>query len=357
MSKIEHLCRKDLWCLSGYAAADANIESPLRLHCNENPWPPSSRSDSAINRYPNQQPESLQQRLSEIYDVTPGNILVTRGADDGIDAIIRGFCLPGQDAIVQCPPAFVMYNFFARLHQASVVNVPLAPETFAVDFESLRKSVDDGAKVVFLCSPNNPTGSLVPVNEALCFTDRVANRAIVVVDEAYIEFCGEESLSTRVNEHPNLIVLRTLSKAWSLAGARIGALLAHPEVIEYLLRAVVVPYPLSQESVSAALSTLGPKHELVARQRIAEIVAERGLLQSNLDSFRFVRKVYPSHANFLLIAVDDVARLMSYCRSHGILLRDQSAQPGLENHIRISVGTADEMQRLQSTLQRYEELV
>ncbi len=354
MSIIEKLCRKDLWSLAGYSTADPKIEAPLRLHCNENPWPPANCINSTINRYPAQQPDLLRQRMAEIYKVPADNILITRGADDGIDAIIRGFCVPGRDAIVQCPPAFVMYGFFARLHQAPVVNVPLSKDTFEVDFAGLQSAVDESAKVVFLCSPNNPTGSLVPLTETLRFVKQVRNQAIVFVDEAYVEFCGAAELGPGVNEHPNLIVLRTLSKAWSLAGARIGALLAHSDVIDYLLRAVIVPYPLSQESVAVALLALDRKNAFVAKQRIDEIVAQREILQRALGTFSFVRKVYPGHANFLLIAVSDAAGLLNHCRSHGILLRDQSGQPGLENHIRISVGTREEMQRLITTLQRYE---
>jgi histidinol-phosphate aminotransferase len=356
MSVIQHLCREDLWPVTGYSGTTPAIDSPLRLHCNENPWPPGGCDDLFINRYPEQQPARLAERMAELYGVTPAHLVVTRGADDGIDILIRGFCRPGVDRVTQCPPAFVMYAFFARLHGASVINVPLASANFQVDFAAVRETADQGSRVIFLCSPNNPTGSLLPAKETLQLAEQLGDRALVVVDEAYQEFSGVAGLTASVDQHPNLIVLRTLSKAWSLAGARIGGLVAHPDVVAYLLRSVVPPYPLSQQGVSTALQALDPRHEDVARARIGEVLVQRKRMELALPKWRFVKRVFPGNANFLLVAVENSRRLLEFCRSHGILIRDQSGQPGLENHVRITIGSGAEMDRLLETLSRFEDL-
>ncbi len=350
---IQRLARADLWDRKGYQSLGVARDPKLRLNCNENPWPPVKSNEPLLNRYPEKQPAGLIARMAELYNIAPSNMLVTRGADDGIDALIRAFCNPGVDSIVQCPPAFVMYEFFARLQAVTVNEVPLlAGQGFAVDFETLAEHVD--SKIYFLCNPNNPTGSLIDSQKILQFADAVSNRALVVVDEAYIEFASIESLARSATDRANLVVLRTLSKAWSLAGARLGAVIANADVIQYL-RATTSPYPLSRSAVADSVAALDSASLPVARQRIEEIKSERNKLAAALPQFEFVRKVYPGEGNFVLIEVDDVTQLLGFMLQRGVLLRDQSSQFGLSDCVRISVGRPDEMTELLRLMNEYQE--
>jgi histidinol-phosphate aminotransferase len=243
-----------------------------------------------------------------------------------------------------------MYEFFARLQGLPTINVPLlAGDGFAVNFQLLEQQP---AKIFFLCSPNNPTGSVVDPQEILKFASRVEERALVVLDEAYIEFSEFDSLARQATQRSNLVVLRTLSKAWSLAGARLGVVIASQELIRYL-QATTSPYPLSRAAVASALSTTGEQSLATAEKRIHDIRLQRERLQQALQMLGFVRHVYPSQANFLLLHVQDAARLMEFTRRQGILLRDQSSQPEMANHVRISIGTPSEMDRLMESLYEF----
>ncbi len=347
---VQSLARPELWKQAGYHASGYTSQESMRLHCNENPWPPVGAVDPLIHRYPEKQPLELLHRLAGLYQVQPDQLLITRGADDGIDALIRSFCQPARDAIAQCPPAFVMYEFFARLQGLQTINVPLlAGDGFAVNFQQLHQHQ---AKIFFLCSPNNPTGSTIDPQELLEFASRVEERALVVLDEAYIEFSEFDSLARQATQRSNLVVLRTLSKAWSLAGARLGVVIACQETIRYL-RATTSPYPLSRAAVASALSATAEPNLATAENRIHEIRQQREKLRQSLQSLGFVHRVYPGQGNFLLLHVQDAARLMEFTGQQGIQLRDQSSQPGLANHVRISIGTPSEMDRLLELLHEF----
>ncbi|MGI9515548.1 MAG: histidinol-phosphate transaminase, partial [Pirellulaceae bacterium] len=319
---IRKIARADLWGSGGYPSSGGDREEFTRLNCNENPWAPLRTSDPLINRYPEKQPSQLVDRLASLYNIAPTNLIITRGADDGIDAIIRGFCQPGVDAIAQCPPAFVMYSFFAKLHGAAIHNVHLdAANAFAVDFDSLAESVNEGAKILFLCSPNNPTGSSVDRERIIELCGRVSDRAVVVVDEAYVEFADAASLSDRIDDLGNLIVLRTLSKAWSLAGARLGVIIASDEITSYL-HATISPYPLSRSATRGALDATSRECMATAATRIESIKSQRDKVAEALRNVDWIERVYPSQANFLLVKVPDAQALMQFARENGFLLRD-----------------------------------
>ncbi len=350
MSRIRHLARPELFGIAGYPAADSGTHAPVRLHCNENPWPPAGELSPGINRYPAQQPARLREQMAALFGIAARNLLVTRGADDAIDLLIRGFCAPGRSKLVQCPPAFVMYSFFARLHGVAVVDVPLLGETFEVDFAGLQKAVDGGARMVFLCSPNNPTGSLVPEEPVLQLAREFSDKALIVVDEAYLEFTGKPGVGPFVREAPNLVSLRTLSKSGSLAGARMGGLVANEEVIDYLLRAVVTPFPLAVPCVESAERALTAENLVASRARVETLVRQRERLAAALSRYPFTRKVYPGHANFLLVHVDDASEIVQWLQQRGVLVRNQSSQPGLGNHLRISAGSEEETRRLLEAL-------
>jgi len=352
-TSLQKLARPDLLNVVAYKPSVSKSESVLRLNSNENPWPPVTATDPLIHRYPDKQPVELVDRVASLFQVQPEHVLVTRGADDGIDALIRSFCQPGKDSVVQCSPAFVMYAFFARLQALKVIDVPLlAADGFRVDFDNLRSQTD--AKMFFLCNPNNPTGSLVSEQHVLQFARFVAQQAVVVVDEAYVEFAAVESLANAATRLPNLVVLRTLSKAWSLAGARLGVVIANPQLIRYLA-ATTSPYPLSRSAVAAAIDCLGQDNLDQARLRIRQLTEQRDQLQTSLTQFDFVKNVFPGQANFLLVRVDDAGSLVEFLADREILVRDQSQQPGLSGCVRISIGSAEQMQQLVNSLSQYQE--
>ena len=235
--------RPEILALTAYDPA----RSPgVSLDNNESPWAPPGL-DNGINRYPPQPPRELIRRMAAYYGVDPGSVLPTRGSDDAVDALIRCFCRPGKDAVLITPPTFTMYAVSAAIQGAPVVEVPLGEE-FAFPHDALLQ-VDDGVNIVFLCSPNNPTGRAIPAEivEAVCRA--WAQTAIVVVDEAYAEFMHQRSATRLLPRFPNLAILRTLSKGLALAGARVGALLASPEVIGFV-RKVLPPYLLPSPSVA-----------------------------------------------------------------------------------------------------------
>ncbi len=352
------LARPDLAGKLKYPSTPAFDPAMLVLDANENPWPPAGIEQSLLNRYPEQQPPELLHRLSEMFAIPANQLLVTRGGDDGIDAIIRGFCEPAEDAIVQCSPTFVMYRFLADLHRTSVIDVPLLQqvEGFTLDVPEILLSVKKArVKVLFFCSPNNPTGTLFDRRQLLEIAQAVEDSAIVAVDEAYIEFAAQPSLASDVERQRNLVVLRTLSKAYSLAGLRIGTVIACRQIVHYL-RQIMVPYPLNRTATEYILRATTGDGLAAVRRHVDEIMETQQWFASELSQFEWVNRVFPSHANFLLVQVADASRLMEFCRHQGVRLRDQSSQPGLDQCIRISIGSRGEMQRLIEVFQRFEVL-
>lgn len=350
-SSIE-LLRPELREFAAYAAGSPR-RGVLRLHANESSWRAAwDETDDGLNRYPDPRPAALLAALAALYKVPVDAVLATRGSDDAIDLLVRAFCRAGEDAVLVCPPTFGMYGVAARLQAAAVVEVPLKRD-FALDTAAVAAAATSRAdvKLVFLCSPNNPTGNTVPpaAVERLC--RGLAGRSMVVVDEAYIEFAQGGSLAARLDALPNLVLLRTLSKAWGLAGARIGAILAAPELVS-ALRGLAPPYPLPSLAVEAALRRLQPTEVAAARRRTASVVRQRETLAAALRSLPQVRRVWPSAGNFLLVRFADAARVMAACEAAGILVRDFSSQPRLRGCLRITVGTAAENRRLLTALRR-----
>jgi histidinol-phosphate aminotransferase len=276
---------------------------------------------------------------------------VGRGSDEAIDLLVRGFCRAGHDSVVICPPTFGMYSVAARIQGAQVVPAPLrADADFALDPQAVLDRCTREVKLVFLCSPNNPTGNLLSEDSILSLTRALEGKAVVVVDEAYIEFCGARSLAHRIAELPHLAVLRTLSKAYALAGARCGTLIADPEVIA-LLRKVIPPYAIPQLSMEAVLKVLEPAQLAVSRARLATIRAERDRLLGALSELAQVTRVWRSAANFLLAEFEDPPLALARARAARLLIRDVRGYPGLGRCLRITVGTAEQNDRLLSALQ------
>jgi histidinol-phosphate aminotransferase len=311
----------------------------------------------ALNRYPSPQPALLRSRMAELYAVPESNVLVTRGSDEGIDLLTRVFCRPGQDAIVECSPCFGMYRIAATIQAAEVIDVPrLAGDGFQIDYHQLEKDITEqaGVRLVFLTTPNNPTGDLIERDDLLRILKACEDKALLVLDEAYIEFCTAESASEMVTQWPQLVVLRTLSKAWAAAGVRCGTVIADPAVIA-LLQRVIAPYPLAATAVDAALKAT--EGDAVTRQReFVEMVKQgRAKLQSFLEKCDWVEELWESEANFILLRVADASALTDWCAADGLRIRDFSSQPQLEGCVRLTIGSAEELSALKLVLQAFGE--
>lgn len=341
MSWVSELARPEIRALMAYQHA-AWEPQLTRLHANELPWRVEGDASSAgLNRYPEPQPPALVQGLAALYGVAPAQLLVGRGSDEAIDLLCRIFCRAQQDKVIVCPPTFGMYAVAARIQGAEVVAVPLEPARgFALDVDAVLARVDAATRLVFVCSPNNPTASVLDRGHMLELARRLAPRALLVVDEAYIEFADGPSLASEITSTPNLAVLRTLSKSHGLAGARCGTLLAAPEVIA-LARKVIPPYAITELTVEVVAPLLQPAGIAAMRERIAALKAERERMARALASSRLISRVWPSDANFLLVdtpAADDV---LARVRSVGLIIRDVR-QPLLPQSLRISIGTREQ---------------
>jgi histidinol-phosphate aminotransferase len=346
MSWIRELARPDIVALQPYrhASWEPGLE---RLHANELPWrAPDDGSRAGLNRYPEPQPRALIERLAELYAIPPASVLVGRGSDEAIDLLTRAFCRAGRDAVLICPPTFGMYSVCARIQGAEVLQAPLdASDRFALDEQALLECCTAAVKLIFLCSPNNPTGNLLDEAAILRIARRLAGRALVVVDEAYIEFAARPSLARNVAELPNLAILRTLSKAHGLAGARCGSLIADPEIIA-LLRKIIPPYAIPQLTLEAVLDGLTPQALAQSRATLQGLLAERERLLRALPLLRRVTRVWPSAANFVLAEFADAAEALARGREARLLVRDARGYPGLGRALRITVGTPEQNGRL-----------
>jgi histidinol-phosphate aminotransferase len=286
----------------------------------------------------------LAQRLATLYGVQEQQLLPGRGSDESIDLLVRGFCRASVDNVVICPPTFGMYAVAARIQGAAVREVPLLPESgFALDPVRILEACDPNTKIVFLCSPNNPTGNAMAPAAIEQLLVALSDRSLVVVDEAYIEFSGDRSLTTQLARFPNLVVLRTLSKAFGLAGARVGSLIAAPELVA-LLGKVIPPYSIPQLTIEAVLATLGDGQLAIQRERVVQVRAERDRLMIALAACKGVRKIWPSVANFLLVDFAAPDAVLDAARAAKLLIRDmRSVAPSA---LRITVGAPEQNDRL-----------
>jgi histidinol-phosphate aminotransferase len=346
------LARPEIVALKAYSHA-AWLPGLTRLHANEAPWRPSGdNSDLGLNRYPEPQPAALIQRLSLLYEVPAARILATRGADEAIDLLARIFLRAGKDSILQCAPSFGMYQVAARIQGADVIELPLSRERgWNIVAQQLLAAWRPGVKLVFLCSPNNPTGNLLDVSMLETVCGALEGKAVVVIDEAYIEWSGAPSLTRWLDRFPSLVILRTLSKAHALAGARLGAMLAAPELIQ-VAKGVIPPYALTQSTIQSALHALQPEELAVSQSRRDSLLAEREYLRCGLTASPLVAKVWPSDANFLLIDCHDAERFMKDSMAGGTIVRDLRGYPALPRSVRVSVGTRAENAALLASVQR-----
>jgi len=330
---ILKMARPSVRDLTPYASAKEefkDFEQELTyLDANENPY------ETGVNRYPDPQQQALKQRISQIKNVPVENILLGNGSDEILDMIFRVFFEPGQDNIIINTPTFGMFKVLSSINNTTCKEVQMT-EDFQLDVSSIKKAVDANTKAIFICSPNNPTGNLMDIAAIL---ELLELNVLVIVDEAYIDFSDASSWSCRLKEFKNLVVSQTFSKAYGLAGIRLGACFAHVEIIE-LLKKVKLPYNVNVLTQRAALASL--ENEKLRAQEIFEIKEHRKQLSKDILKINFVEKVYASDSNFLLVKVDDANRRYAQLIEKELVIRNRTKEPLCENCIRITVGTPEE---------------
>ena len=341
---IARLARPEIQALTAYEAA-VQVADTIRLNANEAPWTsPADHFRRPLNRYPEIRPAALRAALAERYGCDEAQLLVTRGTSEAIDLLVRAFCRAGRDNIVTTSPSFSMYRHYAAVQGAECREVATDPgKDFAIDTGALLDACDADTRLVFVCSPNNPTGTLLPRGDLLDLLEKRGDRSAIIVDEAYVEFADTPSAVELLDQYPNLVVLRTLSKALAFAGARCGSVIGPADVVG-MLNAVQAPYALATpvvECVQDALQT----ESLDAAERWREtIISERQRLIAELNELDFVRRIWPSAANFFLVEMEDAAAVLQHAAANKVLLRYFGGE--LANCLRITVGTPDENNRL-----------
>jgi len=348
-STIQDLARANVRALTPYQSARRlGGNGDVWLNANEYPLAvPFELSQQTLNRYPECQPKLVIERYAAYAGLTPEQVLVSRGADEGIELLMRAFCEPGQDAVLFCPPTYGMYSVSAETIGIEYRTVE-AGEDWQLNLPAIADQLD-GVKLVYVCSPNNPTGNIINPDDLRQLLEMTQGKALVVADEAYIEFCPQASLAGWLKDYPHLVILRTLSKAFALAGLRCGFTLASAEVIALLMK-VIAPYPLSTPVADIAGQALSDQGIALMRQHVAELIATREQLIADLRSLDCVEQVYESDTNYILARFTASSQVFKTLWDQGIILRDQNKQPGLAGCLRISIGTREECQRAVAAL-------
>ena len=353
-TKTSGICqraRPEIIAMAGYSSARSLQTGDLQtifLDANECAYDPYIGA-TGLSRYPLQQPALLVEAFCRWLDVSSRNLTITRGADEAIDCLMRAFCTPALDNVVICPPTFAMYEQSAILQNVEVRKAMLDKD-FDLDLATIATCVDDNTKMIFVCAPNNPTANLMDADRIAQLCTTYNDKALVVVDETYIEFCDRPSMIKQLDSLANLVVLRTLSKSHAAAGLRCGGAVARADVTD-LLQKILAPYPLPTPVIDAALTILRPENSAKLVAKRSDIIARRNSYLNRFAGLDDVVQVLPSDANYLLLLVRDAAHFLELARVAGIILRDQSHQPGLENAVRISIGSADEMELLFAALE------
>ncbi|MGL5007780.1 MAG: histidinol-phosphate transaminase [Plesiomonas sp.] len=312
------------------------------LNANEYPIAPDySLTTQKLNRYPECQPESVITRYAAYVNLMPEQVLVSRGADEAIELVIRAFCEPARDAVMFCPPTYGMYTVSAETLGIARKIVPSTAD-WQLDLPAIHAALDQ-VKVVFVCSPNNPTGNLLQQQDLHALLQLTAGKAIVVIDEAYIEFCPQHSCVPLLQQYPNLVILRTLSKAFALAGLRCGFALSSPDIIRLLLK-VIAPYPLPLPVADIAAQALSEQGIAAMQRNVDCLRTTRTWLSQELQKSPLCDTVYPSESNWITVRFHNGEKVFKNLWDQGIIVRDQGKQPGLYNCLRISIGTQEECQ-------------
>ncbi len=344
---LHSLVRSNIRNLKPYSSARSEFEGSAEvfLDANENAF--GSPAGIGLNRYPDPLQRELKDRIAAMKGVSWEQIFVGNGSDEAIDLLFRIFCEPGRDQVITCPPTYGMYRVSADINDLAVREVPLT-EGFQLDVPAILAGVSDATKLIFICSPNNPTGNLMSRDSVLAIARQF--KGIVVVDEAYIDYADVASLIAELGSFPNLVILQTFSKAWGMAGVRVGLAFARTEIID-LMNRVKPPYNVSGIAQQAVLDALesGP----TVTDWITSAREERKGLEGSLSALSIVQQIFPSDANFLLVKVDDAKATYRYLIDEKIVVRDRSNVDLCEGCLRITVGTGEENRRLISALSRF----
>jgi histidinol-phosphate aminotransferase len=345
---INSLLRENIRRLIPYSSARDEYKGKqgIFLDANENSY--GSPLKENYNRYPDPLQIEVKEKLSKIKGLPIENIFLGNGSDEAIDILFRAFCRPGIDNAIICPPTYGMYEVAANINDTEVRKVNLTPETLQLDVEGIKKAIDKNTKLIFFCCPNNPTGNGVKWNDIKTILENFDG--LVVVDEAYINFASYRSLVPELLNYPNMVVLQTLSKAWGLAGLRVGMAFASQQIID-VFNKVKAPYNVNAVSQQIALEALNNVEQI--NTWIRTIVAERDKLGKALEKFPFIKKVYPSEANFFLVKVNDPSSLYNYLAKNEVVVRDRSKVVLCEGCLRITIGTENENKKLLNILNSY----
>ena len=342
MKDINRYVRRAIAALTPYSTARDEYEGELGvfLDANESPY------ENGYNRYPDPHQKALKAQIAAIKGVAVENIFIGNGSDEAIDLVFRVFCEPRVDNVVAIAPSYGMYKVAAAINDVEIREVALGEE-FSLPTDALLAAVDENTKALFLCSPNNPTANSFPREELLRLVEQAD--CMVVVDEAYIDFADAESLVSEIASHPNLVVLQTMSKAWGMAGLRVGLALADSRVVG-LMSQVKYPYNINVATMSivSGLLTNG------VSDQVEQIKQQRTVVAEALAEFSFVERIYPSDANFLLVRVMDADALYEHLITDGIIVRNRTRVKGCEGCLRITIGLKEENEKLIKSLFRYE---
>lgn len=322
-----------------FQAPAIDTEDSISSLAHPNSW------ESKLNRYPNPQPPKLLDRFSELYQVHQNQILITRGSDEAIDILSRAVLEPKEDSIVIQSPTYGMYQVSAEIQNAKIIDVPLIfkDHTWVINFENLSDAISNhSVKIIYICSPNNPTGTLFSNEDIERCIDLLKPKTLLVLDQAYIEFTNS-ILSQKILNHPQVVILRTLSKAWGLAGLRLGCLIAHPDLI-LVLQKVLAPYPIPTAVSEIVQKKIDKTNEVVMKKNVNEIIELRERLKVDLLNLKCVEHVFSSSTNFLLVKFKDAKKTMDYTLKNNLVLRDRSST--IQNCIRITVGSKLENAKL-----------
>lgn len=337
---LNTLIRENIKSLKPYSSArdeykDVSINKMIFLDANENPF------ENGVNRYPDPQQNKIKDLLSEIKEISKENILLGNGSDEVIDLIFRAFCEPNVDNIITLPPTYGMYNVLANINAIENKKVFLS-EDFQPKVNQILEAVDKNSKILFLCSPNNPTGNSFTIESVKELLNKF--KGLVVLDEAYIEFSEQKSWLEQLADYPNLIITQTFSKAYGLAGIRLGVCYASTEIIK-VLNTIKPPYNINELTQQAAIDRLLKIDEV--NNEIAQLISERNSLKSELECcVNYIEKVYPSDSNFLLLKVDDAVKRYKQLIEYGVVIRNRTSEPLCKNCLRISVGICEENLKL-----------
>jgi histidinol-phosphate aminotransferase len=332
---IDTLVRNNIKNMSSYSSArddfkKENDKKLIYLDANESPF------DNGINRYPDNKHTELKKVVSNIKNVNINQVIFGNGTDEILDLIVRVFCNPSEDKIITLPPTYGMYDVIAKTNKVENIEIPLKSD-FSIDKNKILKSYSTSTKVLFLCSPNNPTGNSFDTNN---LTDLIKSfKGIVVVDEAYIDFSSKQSLISLIEDNNNLIITQTMSKAYGMAGIRLGMGFSNEKIINYLNK-IKPPYNINVLTERKALEELNKIDEI--EKNISIVLNQRNLLVSCLEKLDFVKKIYKSDANFLLVKVDNADLRYNQLLEKGIVVRNRSNQPLCQNCLRITIGTKNE---------------